>query len=140
MDRYTGTTIGPSLRPMHLHQKRLETWPRHTSRQHENETLHTRMETPDRLLPSVLLSAPDSPHLEILQNPQNPILHRRSVVARNHLDSRHHLGQHRSTSIPHPSRDTSPSSIVLLGPILGYERDQKSSAGGGSSGGKDRRH
>src|SRR2546427_11802515 len=98
------------------------------------------MGTPDRLLASVLLSAPDSPHLEILQNPQNPMLHRRSVVARDHPDSRHHLRQHQSNSIPHPSRDTSPSSIVLLDPILGYERDQKSSTGGGSSGRKDRRH
>src|SRR2546426_3027159 len=140
MDRYTGTTIGSPLRPMHLHQKRLETWPRRTSCQHEDSTLHTRMETPDRLLASVLLPTPDSPHLEILQNPQNPILHRRSLVARDHLDSRHHLRQHRSTSIPHTGRDTSPGSIVLLGPILGHERDQKSSAGGGSFGGKDRRH
>src|SRR2546427_8925339 len=98
------------------------------------------METPDSLLASVLLSAPDSPHLEILQNPQNPILRRRSLVARDHLDRRRHLRQHRSTSIPHPSRDSSPSSIVLFGPILGHERNQKYSAGGGSSGGKDRRH
>src|SRR2546428_14131465 len=97
------------------------------------------METPDRLLASVLLSAPDSPHLEILQNPQNPILHRRSLVARDHLDSRHHLRQHRSTAILHPSRDTSPISILLLGPILGYERDNKSSAGGGWFVGKDGR-
>src|SRR5207245_11686830 len=97
------------------------------------------METPNCLLASVLLPTSDSPHLEILQNPQNPILQRRSGVARDHLDSRHYLRQHRSTSIPHPSRDTSTSSIVLLGPILRHEHNQKSSAGGESSGRNDRR-
>src|SRR2546425_5343425 len=98
------------------------------------------METSDRLLASVLLSAPDSPHLEILQNPQNPILHRRSLVARDHPDSRNLPRQHRPATTPSPSRNTSPGGIVLLDSILGHERNQKSSAGGGSSGGKDRRH